>query len=718
MLFRSTAQLDPVALHILKDYVPAANLPGQYYQYTQGRPSDGNDVNFKIDYNPTSAHQVVGSYFYTKGQETQPSTGNMPWSQQLFTWKQQNFNVGDTWSVSPTVINQLRLTYVRNFGGRLNTPDISLGDLGSTFNIQGTKSLPAINISGYMNFTQAIQGPIAGSNYYGVRDSVSWMRGKHNLKAGVDAQLEKVIQDTSLNNYGVWSFDGKKTGNALADFMVGLPASFKQDMPTTKIDNEWYAGFFVQDDFRVHPRFTLNLGLRYEMPLPVTDPHDRKMAFEPGVHSTVAPNAPVGLVFPGDPGIGRGIIQRPTRNFAPRVGMAWDPFGDGKTSIRAAGGIFWGSISSNIMNLTTDFQPFAARQTFPTVNTLADPYKTIAGGSPFPITYDPKNPKFIVPADVSTISPAFKFPYTYQLNFSVQRQVTKDLSVTAAYVGSLAHRLPFSVDRNYAGWTPGSTAANLNTRRPYLPGTLEIVWFEDSILNAGYHSLQTTVEKRMSHGFTLYGYYTYGKSLEDATSQNNQPTGGAEDYRNLQLERGRTNNDRRHNVVISGIWEIDYFKGNKVLASMLNKWSVSAIGRMRSGTPFTVTTGQDTNVDGNNNDRGDLVGNPKLDANRSRSDISNAWFNTAAFKAPVAGADGNSGRNILDSPGAKYVDMGFFRVFQVVERMKLEFRAELTNALNVVNLSSPTANMNSAGFGTIRTAGSMRQTQLGLRLFW
>ena len=428
MLFRSTAQLDPVALHILKDYVPAANLPGQYYQYTQGRPSDGNDVNFKIDYNPTSAHQVVGSYFYTKGQETQPSTGNMPWSQQLFTWKQQNFNVGDTWSVSPTVINQLRLTYVRNFGGRLNTPDISLGDLGSTFNIQGTKSLPAINISGYMNFTQAIQGPIAGSNYYGVRDSVSWMRGKHNLKAGVDAQLEKVIQDTSLNNYGVWSFDGKKTGNALADFMVGLPASFKQDMPTTKIDNEWYAGFFVQDDFRVHPRFTLNLGLRYEMPLPVTDPHDRKMAFEPGVHSTVAPNAPVGLVFPGDPGIGRGIIQRPTRNFAPRVGMAWDPFGDGKTSIRAAGGIFWGSISSNIMNLTTDFQPFAARQTFPTVNTLADPYKTIAGGSPFPITYDPKNPKFIVPADVSTISPAFKFPYTYQLNFSVQRQVTKDLS--------------------------------------------------------------------------------------------------------------------------------------------------------------------------------------------------------------------------------------------------------------------------------------------------
>jgi hypothetical protein len=151
---------------------------------------------------------------------------------------------------------------------------------------------------------------------------------------------------------------------------------------------------------------------------------------------------------------------------------------------------------------------------------------------------------------------------------------------------------------------------------------------------------------------------------------------------------------------------------------MLNKWSISAIGRMRSGTPFTVTTGQDTNVDGTNNDRADLVGNPKLDANRSRNDVSNAWFNIAAFKAPAAGADGNSGRNILDSPGQKFVDLGFFRVFTVMERLKLEFRAELTNALNVVNLSAPTANLNSAGFGTIRTAGSMRQTQLGLRLFW
>ena len=226
---------------------------------------------------------------------------------------------------------------------------------------------------------------------------------------------------------------------------------------------------------------TLNLGLRYELPFAMTDPLDRKMAFAPGVQSTIAPTAPLGLLFPGDPGVGRGIIRTPRKNFAPRFGLAWDPFGDGKTSIRAAAGIFYGSISSNNMNMTTDYQPFSARQTFPNVKTLADPYGNMPGGSPFPITYDPKNPRFaLLPADVSTVATNFHFPYTYQFNFSLQRQVRSDLSVSAAYVGSLAHRLPFTVDKNYAGYTPGATSPNLNSRRPYLPGTLGIIYYEDS----------------------------------------------------------------------------------------------------------------------------------------------------------------------------------------------------------------------------------------------
>jgi hypothetical protein len=295
--------------------------------------------------------------------------------------------------------------------------------------------------------------------------------------------------------------------------------------------------------------------------------------------------------------------------------------------------------------------------------------------------------------------------------------VRSDLSITAAYVGSLTHRLPFMVDKNYPVWDPKATTANLPQRRPYLAGTLGVINYLDSVINANYHGLQTTLEKRMSHGFTVRAYYTWSKSLEGARTQNDTTGGGAEDYGNISLERARTDNDRRHNLTFSAIWDINYFKGAQpIVRNVLNNWSVSAIGRIRSGAPYTVTTGQDTNVDGTNNDRADLVGNPYLDPNRSRSDVTNAWLSKAAFAFPKAGADGNAGRNILDAPGSKSVDLGIFRQFRITEAMNLEFRAELTNAFNLVNLSSPNSNLNSSGFGTIRTASEMRKTQLGLRL--
>jgi hypothetical protein len=537
---------------------------------------------------------------------------------------------------------------------------------------------------------------------------------------GIDGSLEKFIQDTSLNNYGVWTFDGKKTGNALADFMMGTPASFKQDTPCTKIDNDWYAGLFVQDDFRVLPRLTLNLGLRYEVPMSMTDPLNRKMTFAPGVQSTIAPNAPLGLLFPGDPGVSRGIIQPSRKMFAPRFGLAWDPFGDGKTSIRAAAGIFYGSISSNNMNMTTDYQPFSARQTFANVKTLSDPYGNMPGGSPFPISYTPGTPKFsLLPADVSTLAQNFHFPYTYQFNFSVQRQLRSDLSVNVAYVGSMSHHLPFTVDKNYPIWNPAATTTNLPLRRPYLPGTLGIIYYEDGIINADYHGLQSSIQKRMSHGLSFQANYVFSKSMEGAQTQNNQPTGGAEDFRNLSLERARTNNDRRQNLTLSAVWTINYLKGSHAFVrTIVNGWSLSLIGMARSGTPVTILTGQDNNVDGSATDRADIVGNPVLDPNRSRAAVTQAWFNTAAFKAPIAGADGNSSRNLFDAPGDKRIDLGMFRQFKIHEALKLEFRAEMTNALNLVNLSGPNANLNSTTFGTITSAGAMRATQLGLHMIW
>ena len=713
------ALLDPTAQRILKDYIPPANLSGNFYEVTQAEPTDTDEVQFKIDHALTSSQQLTGSYFLQKGQWLESLLGNIAWSRRRFDWRQQNLNVGHTWTINPTAIHQLRLTYVRNFGGRLNVPEISLGNLGSRYQIQGPPSLPQITVSGFFTLGQGIAGPNAGSNYYGLRDVLSLNRGKHSLKVGGDFSLEKYVHDTTLQNYGVFSMDGSISGSGLTDFVLGRVRTLNQETPVTKIDAGWYAGFFIQDDWRIHPRLTLNLGLRYDLQLPLTDPHDRKLTFVPGAQSRVVPTALPGLLFPGDPGITRGIIDADKNNFAPRIGLAWDPFGDSKTSIRAAAGLFYGGIAGNEWNTTADNQPFTMRQQINNVRSLTDPYGDLTGGAspfPYPYSYTPANPRFVLPAQVSGVALNFRWPYTYQMNFSVQRQLSRDLSVEAAYVGSLSHKRPFGRDVNYPIFGPGATAGNVDSRRPYLPGTFGIINQNQSALNTAYHGLQITVDKRMARNLQFKGFYTFSKSLDGANSQNDTTGGGAQNSRYLNFERARTTNDRRHNMVASVVWQIQYFKSFQVARLLLDNWTLSSIISLRSGTPFTVTSGTDRNLDGSNNDRANLIGNPRLDPNRSRSEVTAKWFDPAAFRPSDLGQDGNSGRNILDAPGLKTIDLAIFRDFRIRESLRLQFRTEITNAFNLVNLNAPTSTLNSSAVGTIRNARAMREMQLGLRL--
>jgi hypothetical protein len=542
--------------------------------------------------------------------------------------------------------------------------------------------------------------------------------------------LDKDIQQTLLNNYGTFSFTGAKTantklgsafsGNALADFVLGLPVTMNQDAPITAMDNFWQAALFFQDDYRILPRLTLNLGLRWDFQTPPTDRFDRESTFEQGVQSRVlkGANIPTGLLVPGDPGIGRGIVPAQKTNFSPRIGMAWDPFGNGKTSIRAAGGLFYGSVSGNEWNSTSNYQPFSVREQFNNVQSLTNPYGLLPGGvNPFPYSYNPSNPQFIFPAAIYGIAPNYRWPYTYQLNFSVQRQIVKDLTVTAAYVGSLGHRLPFAEDLNYPFYNSTATSGNVNARRPIDTNILSNIFSVQSVMQTSYHALQVTVEKRFAQHFSAKGFFTYAKDLEDVQLDNNTTNGGAEDYHNLSLDRGRSDNDRRLVGNASFIWNMDYFgKMNPFVRNVINGWELSAIMTLQSGTPFNITSGSDINLDGNNNDRANVVGSYLLDPHRSRSDVSNMWFNTAAFAKPATGTDGNLGRNVVDAPGSRNVDLGIFRNFKFGERITLQARGEFTNAFNMVNLSGPSGTFSAQAFGTIRTAGSMRNVQLGLRL--
>jgi hypothetical protein len=722
-------RLDPVAMKIINDYIPLSNVAGGKWQGNIPTPYNFDEYLGKGDYQLNAAHRLSVSYFNTGGTSTtRGGNGNLPWSFQDSTWRQHSANVSDVWIVSPDKINQVWLTFSRNFGGRLNTPATSLTDLGSAFTIQGTPNLPQITVSGFFTLGQQIGGPVAGTNFYSVRDIFSWTKGNHSLKFGGELSLNKDIQQTLLNNYGVFTFNNGATKNALADFMIGIPSAVSQDAPVTGYTNSWYTALFAQDDFRLRPGLTLNLGLRWDVQTAPTDPQNRVVNYVPGQKSTVNPAAPVGALFYGDPGVERGGIPTSYGHVSPRIGFAWDVFGDGKTSIRGAFGVFYGSISGNEWNTMTNFQPFSTRLTFTNINqktnaagvplgaTLSNPYNAFVGGNPFPY-----KGTFTTGGGLFPVAPDFKWPRTYQMNLSVQRQVTKDLTVGAAYVGTESRNLPFARDVNYPviNATATSAGANVLARRPnpLFGAVLEL----DSDQTASYHALQVTTSMRMSHHVTFNAFYTFSKTLSSVELHNSTTQGLAQNYSRLDLDRGRADTDQRHVFSMCLNYQPDYYTGsNAIVRNIINGWSISPIIKLRSGLPFTVTNGNvDANLDGNTNDRAQLIGDPHID-----NPTAAQWFNTAAFaqNKVVTGVatEGTSPRNLLDGPSYHVVDLALSRDFRLSERFNLRFRAEGTNVFNIVNLGQPGASVPSGAtsttFGVITSANPMRRLQFGLRL--
>jgi hypothetical protein len=435
------------------------------------------------------------------------------------------------------------------------------------------------------------------------------------------------------------------------------------------------------------------------------------------------------MLFPGDRGVPRGIADNRLHHISPRVGIAWDPFGDGKTAVRAGAGVFYGSVSANEWNQPANAQPFAIRQTFNSITSFSNVYGNAASfptGDPFPYTFNAKSPRFLPAASIETIAQDYQWPLVYQMNAAVQRQLPHNVSATVAYVGTLSHHMPFMIDKNYAPYAPGASTsqASINARRPYDPGVLGQVTYDESNETASYHSLQISASRPLTHNLMLNGFYVWSNSFQ---SVNESAVGqaSAQDFANLWEERGPTDNDRRHVASISGMWNIDYYRGSSLLMRQaVNGWTISPIVSLQSGAPFSISTGSNKNFDSANANRPNLVPGVKafLDPHRSRSAVAAAWFNTAAFtpNGPglgigPGGADGNTPRDYLRAPGYRDIDLGIFRDFRFERGLVLQIRGEATNAFNLVSLNAPTASMSSGNNGKITSAASPRLIQLGAR---
>jgi hypothetical protein len=783
--------------------IPLPNVPGSLTNAAKGGgsyaglfpiPVTENEYLGKYDQNLGTKDHVVATYFFSRNVLKNSPGGNIPWTWNQVASNGTNLNLSDVHSFSSTTANQTWLTFTRAAGGRVNLPltgpaSQTLTSYGSNFVLQGPPSLPTISETNF-SATATNAGPFTGSDNYELRDMVSLVKGKHSLFIGGEFALNKTMFDANLLNFGSLSFATSaptSTGNVTSDWVTGQASAMEQDSPYTTHLSTWHYALFVQDNYRVTPRFTANLGVRWDIDQPPVDPHNRTESFNPGQQSTVAPLAPKGLLFPGDAGVGRGIIGTKYYHVSPRLGFAWDPFGDSKTSIRGAAGIFFGNVAGNQWNQPGNAIPFALRpQTGEGplssitnfYSTPGDFPSTAAGGGLFPYTYTPSKPTFIEGPGGATeaISTHFKYPYIYQVNLSVQRQLPGQLTLTTAYVAALSHQLSTFLDANYSPYstafgTPSTSATSIAARRQFDPcpvagcptgsaainngngllgaGIIDLL----SDLSGSYHSLQISATKQLSRSFSAGGNYVWSHALESFegsedgntspqdsgylgtpfTASNNSlgAVGGG-----LGEEYGPMNVDIRNSAAVSGTWNLDYFHGDsKIVQELVNGWQIAPILYLHSGGVFSLSTGSNKSFDSTGNQRPNAVAgqNPVLPHNRCRvctpgsgANEVTAWFNTAAYtpNGPglaggigPGGADGNVGRNSLFGPGFKQLDLGLFRNIKFERGMVFQLRFESTNALNWVNLSNPTSSLASGNYGKITSAtGTQRIIQVGGRL--
>jgi Carboxypeptidase regulatory-like domain/TonB dependent receptor len=744
--------LDPTMQKILALY-PLPNGPsvdsirGIYYFPTR-EPEDTGNATFRIDHRFNDKYSIFARYIYnglTDGNsldEIFPGVGGVATSQQSHNGA---FNFAA--ALRPNLVNEFR------FG--LNRTDDLFTCNGSNIIDRNSKLDPfgfgtdykfvtSTNVNLLSNFgctaLDDSNGQFRRAGTWNYVDQLSWVSGKHNVKVGGEFRYvfdnnydafgsRPVVDFTAFGRLGIQVVNcagacaNDETLQTLAAALLGVPGQqtqtqfFNAQGQRTATDFKEFVqheyGLFVQDSWKVRPNFTLELGLRYELDQP---PFERNANFSNLLYQQASAPAPITFQTVG-PGTGREVFYGYPYNFEPRLGAAWDPFRDGRTSFRVGYGIFHDRVFGNLFGNLRANPPFIAGvQNYPNLNFASGTGSLVTLGALAAPATQPA-PSASVPdgsylTGISILDPKLRNPYTQAWNVGVQRQLGNGMTIEVDYVGSGSHHLFRSVDGNPPlPWLVSAAHANGSLPLTVSGGSLRIApllglpqvtgntAFEEPVLvesvgNATYNGLQTVFNKQFSHDVQFQASYTWSHAIDDAPDPivAGQPGNRniARNSFNLHEERGSSDYDLRHRLITNYVFQLPFGPGhtylNHGLASrVLGGWELTGLSTFQSGRPYDIYSSRDSEYTGLSN-RPDLIGNPAIPANAPRNQVGPP---ISAFAVQPFGRPGNLGRNTFTGPTFFNTDVNLLKNTRIAERVSLQFRAEVYNVFNRIQFSQP-----------------------------
>jgi hypothetical protein len=738
------------SLALLK-YLPTISGNDGTYQFF--RPSRQNFIEYtgRVDQSLGNKDHLLLRYFYDSFDNAGvlDTTNLLSYSDQAAI-RYHNALISETHTFTDRLLNNFSLSYQIENASRGPLPGApNVNDLGVNVWQPPFKQINQIQVA---NFFTIGDNPAATfrRNNYTLSDDLHWVIGRHTLGFGFHGELAKVDVNNQFQQPGILQFNSNASiSNPLADFLLGGLTNFQQASGQYFNNRYHVTGYYAQDSWKVNRRWTLTYGLRYEPFSPQHEKSERQGMFSPsaraaGTVSTTHPTALAGLLFPGDAGFVENMVRPVYTHFMPRVGFAWDVFGDGKTSVRGGAGQFYDTRLPGVFdNIFANSVPFVASvnvQFLPTA--LADfsnPYASVAGGNPFPAPQPPPATYFTTAnyqsSSYSTFDPTtYKLPVTYSWNLAVEQQYTNKLSGRIAYVGSRSNHQYVPSDTNPTYNQGPSIGKRVYFSTNTLQNYTQQIALVDSGGNAIYHSMQASLQNRVSNGLTLFFNYTWSKAIDNfpfgASATAVVPGSGYSlpiYERNFKrLDYGPSDYDHRNVISLSYVWQLPKFTGGNAIARYaVNGWQTNGIFAFRSGDPLTVT-GAGNSGTNLGRERGVWNGQNPYGGNAcgSVTTACKSYLNTVNFSTnpsytvnlPLS--YGNIVKGSFVGPQYADWDVSVMRYFPVHEALQFQFRAEYFNVLNHSNFGDPNASVTNGAFGRVTSASDPRIGQMSLKLLF